>query len=293
VLTALGGPVEAVEEHDYSRRLVRAGWDCAINGCGRVSLLVRKLLALFVHPLGAAVLLGLAAVALVLAGRPLFACAVLAVALTGLWIASTPAFSYRLTARLQAGFPPPDDLAKLPPADVVIVLGGITARSGSTGSPVLSGSADRLFRAVRLCRAGNAPRIIVCGGHAPWSANDVSEAVLIANLLLELGVPSDALVLETKSRDTHESVANIKAMFAARGWTSGLLVTSATHMRRALATFRRAGLCVTPAASDVHGRIQAVESPLDLLPDADALARTTIAVKEILGIWAYRLRGWA
>ncbi len=61
-------------------------------------------------------------------------------------------------------------------------------------------------------------------------------------------------------------------------------------MPRALAAFRNVGLEVTPAATDVSARD--FGGPFALLPDAEELARTSTAVKEIVGTLVYRYRGW-
>ena len=78
----------------------------------------------------------------------------------------------------------------------------------------------------------------------------------------------------------------------AQGMGPVLLVTSALHMPRALATFRAAGVDAIPAATD----FEVMPRPrvlLDWLPDAEALAASTRALKEYLGLWVYRYRGWA
>src|SRR5262249_45974540 len=83
------------------------------------------------------------------------------------------------------------------------------------------------------------------------------------------------------------------AIFKARGWRSGILVTSAAHMPRALAAFQRVGLNVVPATTSVsEGPIQ-FDGRLDLKMDNEALRRTTEAVKEIVGLLIYRFLGWA
>ena len=65
-------------------------------------------------------------------------------------------------------------------------------------------------------------------------------------------------------------------------------------MPRALAAFRKVGLSVTPTATDISvGPFFLLSSFLDLLPDAWALARTMIAIKEMIGISVYRYHGWA
>jgi uncharacterized SAM-binding protein YcdF (DUF218 family) len=56
------------------------------------------------------------------------------------------------------------------------------------------------------------------------------------------------------------------------------------HMPRALATFRNTGIEVIPAPADIRSHYPLVDSALDLFPDADALARTTYAIKELIGL---------
>ena len=182
----------------------------------------------------------------------------------------------------------------LPQSDVVIVLGGVLGQplppqiAADLGDPV-----DRIIHALRIYRAGKAPLIAISGGNLPWQDAIAPESQLIADLLIELGAPRSALILETASRNTRESAVNTAAIFKEHGWRTGLLVTSGAHMPRALAAFQKLGLDVTPAATDIHARPIKSVSLLDLLPDAEALVRTTSAIKEMMGLCFYRLHGWA
>lgn len=70
------------------------------------------------------------------------------------------------------------------------------------------------------------------------------------------------------------------------------MVTSALHMRRAEAALRAVGLTVVPAA--IHQEVvEQNRTMLDYLPDAQALADGSRALKELLGLSVYRLRGRA
>ena len=147
----------------------------------------------------------------------------------------------------------------------------------------------RLMHALRIYRAGKAPLIVI-------SAADAPEAQLNADRLVELGAPRSALILETESQNTRENAVNAAAIFKEHGWRTGLLVTSAAHMPRALAAFQKVGLSLTPAATDIRAsplRSLRFVSLLDLLPDAGALNRTMLAIKEMIGLCIYRLLGWA
>lgn len=71
-----------------------------------------------------------------------------------------------------------------------------------------------------------------------------------------------------------------------------LLVTSAAHMPRALAVFRSQGVDVIPSPTDIAVVGKKKLSIFDWLPDAGALAQTTMAIKEHIGYAIYKWRGW-
>jgi uncharacterized SAM-binding protein YcdF (DUF218 family) len=258
-----------------------------------MDIFVTKLLPVLIYPLGLAILLGLAALLLVGRRARRIGRLALFLALVILWVASTPAFSQWLLWQLE-GQVPAVALEDAPNASVAIVLGGAIGQPiAPRVAPDLLDSVDRVVDTARLYRAGKVSAVLVTAGNLPWQTSAKSEAELIADLLVELGVPRAAITVETASRNTYENAANARAIFAEYGWTGGLLVTSAFHMPRALAVFRRAELPVSPVTSDVRVHFPFVESPLDLLPDAFALDQTTDAIKELVGLLVYRLRGWA
>ena len=257
-----------------------------------MSLFLSKLLPVFVYPLGAALVLGVVAFILFVLRFRRSGLILLGVTLGGLWIVSTPIFANWLTARLEARYPA-GAVESLPQAEAIILLGGFMDQPlPPRVYPELNEAADRLIGAWRLYRAEKAPMIVVSGGNLPWRARGSPEAELAANLLIELGLPPSAIVVETGSRNTYENAVNTAAIFEEKGWTRGLLVTSAVHMPRALAAFQMAGLDVVPVSADVQVRFPLFDSALDFLPDAEALERTTSAIKEIIGSAVYRARGW-
>ena len=110
--------------------------------------------------------------------------------------------------------------------------------------------------------------------------------------LADLGVPPEAILLEGRSRNTRENALYTAEILSAEGIDRVLLVTSALHMPRALATFRAAGIDAEPAPTD----FEVMPEPAHLmrwLPDAEALSDSTRALKEYVGWWVYRWRGWA
>jgi uncharacterized SAM-binding protein YcdF (DUF218 family) len=231
-----------------------------------------------VSPLGAAISLSGVALVLAFTRRRRIGQALLGIVLVALWIAATPAFATWINWRLESQIPFVG-VEELPQADVVILLGGAPA--------------SRIVRALRIYSARKAPVILISGGDLPWQTGIVSDAQRIANFLVELGAPSSALVLETDSRTTRENAVNTVAVFKKHGWRKGLLVTSGAHMPRALAAFQKVGLDVVPAVGTPRNGPLEINSLFDILPDAGALAATTSAIKEMIGLRVYRLRGWA
>ena len=101
-----------------------------------------------------------------------------------------------------------------------------------------------------------------------------------------------SIISEAMSRTTHDNAVFTKRLLAERGLRRVLLVTSAMHMRRALATFNSAGIDAVPAATDFTVTYRDHRTMIDYLPDAKALSRTTDAIKEYIGYAYYRWRGW-
>lgn len=256
-------------------------------------ILLDKTLTAFASPLGFAV--SFLAVGLLLAAARLRRAGLVAGLLSFLllWAASTPWVANRLLATLEDQYPAlrVDDY---PASDAVIVLGGaISPATARNPYPDLGSASDRVLHALRIWRAGKAKVIVIAGGQVfdPNAAN--TEAAAIRDLLVSWGIDPAAIIIEERSRNTHENAVLSAPLLAARGLRSALLVTSASHMPRALAAFRMAGVNVLPAATDYGTTGDLPPLPLSVLPDASSLDASTRAMREWLGLLVYRLRGWA
>lgn len=224
-------------------------------------------------------------------GRRRLAASLVAASGGGLWLAALPPVAARIAAPLERMHPAVrlDDTEK---ADAILLLGGaLTPAHPPREFPELSEAADRIVFAARLFHAGKAPLVLVSGGQAPGRSESAPEAAGIAALLELLGVPAGAIVREEQSTNTHENCIRSRPLLEARGARDILLVTSALHMPRALATCRSAGLAVRPAATD-HWATDAPLRALDLLPDPQALLLTHLALRERIGFFVYEQRGW-
>ena len=242
-----------------------------------------KLVIALISPLGTALACLLLAALLALLGARARRAAWLLAAAAWAWLAlcATPAFSNLLVAAVENSVPYVPQ-ARLPTEPAMLVLGGGVEPAQRVGTlPHLNGAAARVWYAARLYHAGKAPLIVLSGGDPLPGVDSGSEAEAMRTLLLDLGVPRSAMLLEGHSENTRQNASNSARLLAARGIHRVLLVTSALHMRRALALVRRAGLDAVPAATDFEARRE--PGITQWLPDAGALQRSGHAIKETIG----------
>lgn len=259
-------------------------------------IFLSKFLPPLLYPLGLACLSIL--VALLLQKRPRLQRGVLLLALSLLWVGSNRWAAMALMRPLEWRYLPQGEI---PSAEVIVVLGGDTAPPAYPRLiPEVGEAGDRLIYAAYLYRQGKAGRILFSGGAIEWLylAEPKDEN---AQLLELMGVPRQAIWLESASRNTYENALFSSQMLQEKGIRRIILVTSAFHMPRSVALFEHQGLEVIPAPTDfrttqadwemlAHGDIRNLL--VNLLPGPDNLQIITLALKEYLGILVYRLRGW-
>lgn len=256
-------------------------------------LYLDKVLSQLAYPLGSTTALLLLALLLIIVRRRHgLSITLMILALTWLGALSMPAVSDRLRLSLESRYPQLAAQAT-PAADVIVLLGGgMYPTPPDWPHPGMGASADRVWHAARLYHAGKAPRIIATGGTMGWDGERDSGSQSMRRLLLDLGVPDSAILLESRSRNTRDNAVFSQKLMRQEDLQSALLVTSALHMHRSMATFRAVGLEPIPAATDFEVAPEP-NHPLRWLPDAEALHDSTRALKEYLGLAVYRLRGWA
>ena len=254
-----------------------------------------KFLPVFIYPIGFTILLILIGI-FVWRWRKLQT-AVLVVAIFILLLASNQFFANALAKTLEWQHFPPDPV---PQVDVIICLGGMTRWSDAPQSvPNLNEAGDRLLYAASLYQQGAADRLLLTGGQFPGATQ--SEAELMQNALLLMGVPESAMILEEESLNTYENALFAKPLLEEIDARSALLVTSATHMPRSQQVFQKMGIETVPAPTDYYvvapkWNEETRPTPsalfLGLLPSASALALTSKVLKEYVGFVVYGWRGW-
>lgn len=151
-----------------------------------------------------------------------------------------------LLERLEYRYIPRPEAGDLAGVKWVVVLGGGVWDDGrlSSTARLTESSVCRLAEGIRLWRQIPGSKLLLSGGRV---FTPVPEAQAMAELARELGVPDSSLALETESRDTGEQARLVAGMV---GDQRMVLVTSAAHMPRSMALFRKQGISPVPAPSN-------------------------------------------
>ena len=175
--------------------------------------------------------------------------------------------------------------------DGVIVLGGAVDQNltEARGIPALNGAAERMTEAVVLARRFPEARIVFTGGQGSLVHGGLTEADVARALWTAMGLDQARVTYESESRNTHQNAVLTRALVQPKPGETWLLVTSASHMPRAVGVFRAAGWPVVPWP--VNYRTGRSLIALYDAPFPDRLGQVEGAVREWIGLAAYWLMG--
>jgi len=169
----------------------------------------------------------------------------------------------------------------------IVVLGG-GHRSDPrlpANSQISTATLGRVVEGVRLYKSIPGSKLLLSGGVI---FDPVPEAEVMARIAELLGVKPQDIVLESDSRDTADQAAIIAKKI---GREKFILVTSAAHMPRSMALFKKRGLQPIPAPTDFLIKESPGADPGRFFPHASSLRGVETAWHEYLGmVWAW-LRG--
>jgi len=146
---------------------------------------------------------------------------------------------------------------------------------------------------VDLYQRDYTPTLVLTGGDASIFGTDPQEAVQMKQWAVRLGVPESATKIDTEARNAYENATGTKRLI---GSASILLVSSASHLPRAVPVFTKQGFRVTPAPCEYVSQNLPREGwdnidPFDILPNDIALQHSREVVAEVAGIVVYWLAG--
>ncbi|WP_187696373.1 YdcF family protein [Xanthovirga aplysinae] len=177
--------------------------------------------------------------------------------------------------------------------EIGIVLTGVTnLQKSPKDRTYFNKGADRIIHAIDLYKRGKIKKILISGGSGDFFNQEISEAKDLARVCRMAGIPQKDLILEEKSRNTHENARN-SALILKENYQNQklLLITSAFHMRRAKACFEHESIKVDTFSTDFYTVDQKFK-PIMLIPNSEAIYHWRVLLHELLGMVSYKLAGY-
>lgn len=204
-------------------------------------------------------------------------------------IFSAPAIGNALIGSVEGAYPTvvSPAIGSGRPLVVVLTTGSVVGDGARQRVELGASGWERLNSGVGLWRQVGGGILFVGG---PSRDRKASVAAYMAAVARSWGVPEEAVRVEGQSTSTYENLLFTRRRIAANAGTAWL-VTSALHMRRAMAVARKLGLRLQPYPCDQRWR--PMSHWYAWLPNQGGPDLFSEAFHEIVGLIVYRLRGFA
>lgn len=179
--------------------------------------------------------------------------------------------------------------------DAAVVMGGFSKVNPETGNVSFTeGRAERLWEAVRLYKLGKIRKILITGDSSTLIMPDGSSNTdSFLKYMEDFGIPREAFVLEQNAKNTRENALFSKEILEKTGLDKDniLLITSALHMDRSLAAFKKVGMTPDYYAVGVYSP-PGEFTHRSLYPRWKAATEWEELFNEIIGKLSYRGAGY-
>jgi uncharacterized SAM-binding protein YcdF (DUF218 family) len=173
-----------------------------------------------------------------------------------------------------------------------IILTGVTHNDLQPDDRVyFRHGADRVVHTVDLYKRGIIKKILISGGTGRLVTEGRPEAMDLVKAVELMGVDTASIEIEIQSRNTYESAVNVKQILDGEEGHF-LLITSAFHMRRSMACFRRAGVDVDAFSTDFYTHPRYFTPDALVVPKPEAIMIWHKLFKEWMGMAAYWMAGY-
>jgi uncharacterized SAM-binding protein YcdF (DUF218 family) len=163
------------------------------------------------------------------------------------------------------------------------VLGNRLKPDGSLGGT----SKSRVEKGVDLLQSGAAPVLLFSGGFGYSGPDHVTEAAQMKSYAISIGAEETAILLEERSRDTIGNAFHIREIARLHKWRAIQLVTSESHLDRAVYIFCRILSPIRVATTSVPNALSGVELNEVRAKEGRAfwLARAIVPLR-LTSVWA-------
>lgn len=184
--------------------------------------------------------------------------------------------------------------SEVPNHSIAILLGGYASHDEVIQRTELQSSGDRLYQTLRLNGLKNFEYILLNGGSGSLTTPHLREANYVFNDLVKMGIPATKLLVEANSKNTHQNAVEALKLLKEQNLEGKnlVLITSAYHMPRALACFRKVGLNPIPYAVNRKSGPRKFYFDHLFIPQAWILSDWNFLMREMVGYAVYKVMGY-
>lgn len=242
---------------------------------------VKKLVSLMTYPLAPLLIVGALGALLIWRGRTKWGQNLMIGSFAGLILVSTGVVGDLMLRPLESRYAPLErvDALEAPVNYVVVLGGGLRDVAGPPSSELTESTAMRLLEGIRILQSLDDEALLVVSGAATGQRRATAE--VMAALAIEMGVPSERVLVHDEARDTSEEAQALAAIASLD--TSIVLVTEASHMPRSMKIFERQGFA--PKAAPTYFQASArIFTFGNLWPSARNLRKVERALYEYVAL---------
>lgn len=183
---------------------------------------------------------------------------------------------------------------QVPNNSIAILLGGYASYDETIMRTELQSSGDRLYQTLRLNGLKNFEYILLNGGSGSLTTPHLREANYVYADLVKMGFSESKLLVEANSKNTHQNAVEALKLLKEKGLEHKplVLITSAYHMPRALACFKKVGLNPMPFAVNRKSGPRKFYFDHLFIPQAWIINDWNFLMREMVGYTVYKVMGY-
>lgn len=175
--------------------------------------------------------------------------------------------------------------------DYGIVLGGLASYNDDFKMINFHEASDRLLYAIKFYKEGKIGKIIISGGSAKLINNEIKEGDIIKEYMLSIEIPEEDIIIENQSRNSYENAKFTSELLSDSKDTSDfILFTSALHMKRAAACFKKQNINPDRYSVDYHLNKSEYDVSYFLVPKINVIDEWSLFLHEIIGYYTYKMK---
>jgi uncharacterized SAM-binding protein YcdF (DUF218 family) len=175
----------------------------------------------------------------------------------------------------------------------IVLGGGMVTYDDDYDRIAFHQNTDRIMQAVYLYKIGKIKTMLISSGSGSLVYRDMLEASLLKKYFVSIGIPDSVILVDSLSDNTRQNAVNSAPILKKR-FPHGkfLMITSAFHMRRAIACFRHEGIIADKYSTNKYGGKRRYYFDRMFIPNLNSLLLWDKLIHEIFGYCIYGVFGY-